>query len=156
MIWACFYHYGVGAIYWIRTIMDQHIYVEILEETMLPYASEEMPLKWVFQQDNDPKHTSRKAKQRLESNSIDVMEWPPQSLDLNAIENLWAEVKVNVAKSSPKNVNELWVVVQRSWSQISVEKCQKLVDSMPCRCLAVLSNKGFTTHYQFLNIFVCL
>ncbi len=25
---------------------------------MLPYAKEEMPLKLVFQQDNDPKHTS--------------------------------------------------------------------------------------------------
>ena len=114
---------------------------------MLPYASEEMPLKWVFQQDNDPKHTSRKAKQWFESNSTDVMEWPPQSPDLNPVENLWAEVKVDVAKSNPKNANDLWVVVQRSWSQISVEKCQKLVDSKPPRCLAVLSNKGFTTHY---------
>ncbi len=35
--------------------MDQ--YIKILKKVMLPYAEEEMPLKLVFQQDNNPKHT---------------------------------------------------------------------------------------------------
>ncbi len=30
--------------------MDQFEYIKILKEVMLPYAEEEMPLKWVFQQ----------------------------------------------------------------------------------------------------------
>ncbi len=44
----------VGAIYRIPGIMDQFEYIKILKEVMLPYAEEEMPLKWVFQQDNKP------------------------------------------------------------------------------------------------------
>ena len=28
MVWACFLYYGVGPIYWIKTIMDQHVYVD--------------------------------------------------------------------------------------------------------------------------------
>lgn len=63
MIWACFSFYGVGPIYWIKETMDRTVYVRIMEEIMLPYAREEMPLLWVFQQDNDPKHTSKLAQQ---------------------------------------------------------------------------------------------
>lgn len=57
MIWACFSFYGVGPIYWIKETMDRTVYVRIMEEIMLPYAREEMPLLWVY--DNDPKHTSK-------------------------------------------------------------------------------------------------
>ena len=61
VIWACFSYYGVGSIHWIKTIMDQHVYVDILQNVMLPYAEDEMPFIWVFQPDNEPKHTSKKS-----------------------------------------------------------------------------------------------
>uniref|UniRef100_A0A3Q2XW73 Transposase Tc1-like domain-containing protein n=1 Tax=Hippocampus comes TaxID=109280 RepID=A0A3Q2XW73_HIPCM len=70
MVWACFSSSGVGPIYRIPGIVDQFVYVKILEEVMLPYAEEDMPLKWVFQQDNDPKHTSRRAKSWFQTNKI--------------------------------------------------------------------------------------
>ena len=54
IIWGCFSYYGVGPIYGNQGIMDQFEYIKILEEVTLPYAEEEIPLKWVFQQDNEP------------------------------------------------------------------------------------------------------
>ena len=55
---------------------------------MLPYGEEEMPLKRVFQQDNNTKHTSKRATSWFQMKRIEVTEWPAQSPDLKPIENL--------------------------------------------------------------------
>ena len=47
---------------WIKTIMDQHVYVDILQNVMLPYAEDVKPFIWVFQQDNDPKQAKSREK----------------------------------------------------------------------------------------------
>lgn len=67
-----FSYYDAGSIYWIKEIMDRHLYVKILHETMLPYCKQAMPLIWIFLQDNDSKYTSALAKHR-----INAFEWPP-------------------------------------------------------------------------------
>lgn len=65
MIWACFSWYGMGPIFLIEETMTADVYLNILRETMLPYAEEEMSIKWTYMHDNDPKHTAKKVKNWL-------------------------------------------------------------------------------------------
>lgn len=59
---------------------------------------------WVFQQDNNPKRTSKVVIEWLNQARIKVSEWPSQRPDLNPIENTWTMLKKQVHVRKPTNL----------------------------------------------------
>jgi AAA15 family ATPase/GTPase len=114
---------------------------------MLPYAEWNMPLRFVFQHDNDPKHASLLVREWLQENLIRVMKWPSQSPDLNPIEHLWEEVERRIRCQNFRNKNELREKIEEVWNEMPQSMLDKLIDSMPRRCAAVIKSKGGPTKY---------
>ena len=151
MVWGCMAWEGVGYLAEVEGRMDANQYVEILKDNLLPSMEESgIPLEdIIFQQDNDPKHTSKKATKFFEDHDISVLDWPPQSPDVNPIEHLWHHTKKELNKypTPPKGVWEIWERVAEVWNNIPPEVCQNLIESMPRRVAAVIKAKGGHTKY---------
>jgi transposase len=146
MVWGCMLWEGVGFAAKIDGRMDGDLYTQILDEDLqasLEFFGKD-PADIIFQQDNDPKHTCRKAKQWFSDHGYEVMVWPAQSPDLNPIEHLWTIVKKRLSdyENPPAGVHELWERIQVEWDKIEPEVCQRLIESMPRRVLALKKAKG--------------
>ena len=148
MVWTCFSQGGPAPICRINGIMDHFQYMDILKNTMLPFARNNMSDDFIFQNDNDPKHTVRVVKQFFEEENITLLPWPSQSPDINPIENLWSIIKNTVQGYKLKNLNELYSTIEKAWSNITVDQCKKLIDSMPRGCTEVIRNNRYWTKYR--------
>ena len=99
-LWGCFSAKGTGRLHCIEGRMNWAMYREILGNNLLPSVrAMTMVRGWVFQQENDRKHTAKATKEWLKKKHIKVLEWPSQSPD----KNLWRELKLRVAKRHSLN-----------------------------------------------------
>jgi transposase len=100
-------------------------------------------------EDGATTHRSAAAKNFCTTHHIDSLPHPAQSPDLNPIEHVWKELKtrVNERLVHPRDLDELWTLLQEEWGKIGVNVINDLVSSMPDRVEAVYRAKGGATKY---------
>ena len=128
-------------------------YIQLLKDNLLPVISNYFHGQpFIFQQDGASIHTAGQVKHFFKTKNIQVLEWPPQSPDLNIIEHVWCYLK-EIMKKLPvaSSKQELWshveVAVERMWSQELTEKINELYESLPNRMQAVIAAHGGNTTY---------
>lgn len=148
MLWGCMAANGVGKIQFIESTMDKRGYLDILKAN-LKQSAVKLGLEgnFLFQQDNDPKHTADIVKLWLLYNVPQQLRTPPQSPDLNPIEHLWDLLERKIRKHQITSKSMLKEVLQLEWEKITQQETSKLVQSMPKRLAEVLRRKGYPTSY---------
>src|SRR5689334_11212350 len=92
--------------------------------------------------DNDPKHTSGLAKEYMQENFMQTLDWPTYSPDLNPMENIWSWLKREVSKDLPENMSQLKNSLLRHFKRIIPEFIKPYIEGMEGRFKGVSERKG--------------
>ncbi|GBN20217.1 hypothetical protein AVEN_113815-1 [Araneus ventricosus] len=114
-------------------IMDKMKYLGELNKNLKQRAQKlSLVSNSIFQQDNDNKHTAEIVMLRLLNKY--KMHAPPQSPDLNVIENFRFKVEKSAQKHNIRNKEHLKTVLQEECAKITPQVTRTFVNSIPC-CL---------------------
>jgi hypothetical protein len=132
-------------------------YGDVLRRTLLPqgkllYSQGAGQGSWVFQQDNDPAHSQAEtvitAWNSRKGSSIQLMKnWPPNSPDLNPIENVWAWMDAQLDSLGCSSFKEYHAAVHQVAREVPKGMISKLYGSMAGRLKLVLERQGGRTGY---------
>lgn len=151
MVWGCMTQFGFGRLVRIEGKVNAEKYVSILEEGLLPTLDDHflLPSDIIFQQDNDRKHVSKRAKAWFSEKGIELLPWPSKSPDMNIIEHPWDQLddRVRARVPPPSNLDQLWVALQEEWAKLGKEYLEALYGSIPRRIQALLKARGWYTKY---------
>jgi len=143
-IWGCITYDGPGLHYIYDGRMNQHSYIETLENYLIPtrdmFFGDEP--EWQFQQDNAPCHKAKSVTKWFQENNIKVLQWPARSPDLNPIENAWTVIDRKLTKAPVTSADDLRESLKNFFDNLSTEYCRKLFDSIKRRAELCIANKG--------------
>ncbi|GFX30331.1 transposable element Tcb2 transposase [Trichonephila clavipes] len=121
--------------------------IRYCNEILLPYVRlfrGAMGLQFLFLFDNAPCHRTVAAKQLLESEDIERMDWPARSPDLNPIEHVWDFLgrRLAIRTLPPVTIRELRLALQDEWTAMPQQLIDTLILSMGRRCETCLAVRG--------------
>ena len=132
-------------------------YEMVMKETLLPggrrlFSQGGGLASWTYQQDNDPahKHASShiNASNNLHGSSVKFLpNWPPNSPDLNPIENFWGWMEAKINAIGCKTWGEFKAAVHRICEEVPLTMLENLYASMPKRMQLVVEKGGEKTGY---------
>lgn len=130
--------------YYTKYILAGHIKVVKEQEAQYNHTI-------LLQEDNDSSHGTRTYDNdayRLKiAASVQLLEHPPKSPDLNPIEAVWNIMKEKLKGNQWETVLEFKIAIQAAWHAVTQEQIRRRIREMPKRCetIACEPDKKYTS-----------
>ena len=147
-IWGGISKRGATNVVIFTGIMNAERLATVFEAGLLPFIREHFLDTHRLQQDNDPKHASLYIENFFNDNGINWWPTPPESPDLNPIENVWGSLKQylrNVYK--PKNLDELKEGIKQFWATLTPTVCTRYIQHLKKVIPKVIEHEGGPSGY---------
>lgn len=115
-----------GGIDWIRyrKEVQKPLFIPFVESLQKKYPK----IRFIAQEDNASFHVSKWVRDEWTSRRIPVLEWPPNSPDLNVIESPWMRMKLVTSQVNKSyNESEMRTAWVDKWKGFPREKFQRYV-----------------------------
>ena len=119
--------------------------LDFFKQDMISQSSKEYKEDLLFVQDNTPPYVSALTKKHICNimlGLLDVLNWPQNSPDLNAIEILWRMLQTKLQEYKLKTIEEMKNNLISLWYSIQKELCSNSVSTFNTRTRQVAENNG--------------
>jgi transposase len=167
MVWGCIAHGRKGPIILLQTqpkvvnkygrrsgggINAQGYAEQVISGPLMGFllAIQEEQRKEIFVvEDGAPPHRGKAARDTRKTLGIIQLPHPPNSPDLNLIEDLWYLLKkqVSCTPGSGNSTAQLWEATQQAWASITDEEVAKYTGTMNEQVQAVIEAKGYNSRF---------
>ncbi|KAF7370109.1 DDE-3 domain-containing protein [Mycena sanguinolenta] len=154
-VWGAIHPNGVSELVQVEGNLTAVQYVDILDRALVPlydhYENRQHTFLY-FQQDNDPKHTSKLAKAWFRDQGVTVFPWPAKSPDVSPIENAWAHLKREIRQhpryAEVQSADMLFQLAREIWTSPDFKAYAiHLYNSFPRRLEALKENNFLWIDY---------
>ena len=147
-IWGGISKRGATDVIIFTGIMDAERLVTVFEAGLLPFLRDRYPDGHRLQQDNDPKHASKRIEDFFELHGVNWWATPPESPDLNPIENVWGSLKQYLRSTfKPKNLEELKDGIKQFWATLTPTICACYINHLNKVMPKVIQKEGGPSGY---------
>ena len=102
---------GVGSLVRLQGKVNAGVYKQLVKDHVLPELRNSIKQPSIFMQDDAPCHKALVVVNFIKAENVTVIDWYPQSSDLNPIENVWKTLGELSKARNPKTTEQLWNVL---------------------------------------------
>ena len=125
---------------------NSDVYINILKR-YIPKIKELVQDHFIIIRDNASYHCSQQTKEWIKNKVKEILDWPPNSPDLNPIENVWGIIKRELQKENISKRSILINRIKEIYENIPYKYIENIVESFVTRLQRCIDLEGDRTGY---------